>query len=223
MQPLKPADSRSDLATLVRVAAERGAGSIASRMETVASSGGGGPRDPNGGAWSTSLGPAARAAAAVRHRGCSRDGLRLLRIGLRVGCFDVLDSKIFRAGGPVMWPLLLCARSSRWRLSSSDWCSVCASPRVCSTPAVVERISGLTEGGSPERAISACREQPGNLHQHRAGRPGCRRTRGRGNRSASKEAIEDAGPPRNSAGSIAISARWPRSSVSHRCSGCSAR
>jgi biopolymer transport protein ExbB len=65
---------------------------------------------------------------------------------------------IFKAGGPVMWPLLACSlialaiileRAFNLRVS-----------RILD-PGVVERINGLAEGGRADRAVEACREHPG--------------------------------------------------------------
>jgi biopolymer transport protein ExbB len=66
--------------------------------------------------------------------------------------------EIFRAGGPVMWPLLVCLiltvaivieRSINLR-----------GPKILQLP-VVERIVGLVEAGRPDRARNACTESPG--------------------------------------------------------------
>lgn len=96
--------------------------------------------------------------------------------------------EFFRAGGPTMWPLAVCSlialaiiveRSINLRAS-----------RILD-PAVVERISGLAEGGRTDRAIEACREHPGIFTNIVLAGLGVAE-RGDG-KSASKEAIVDAG------------------------------
>lgn len=66
--------------------------------------------------------------------------------------------QIFEAGGPVMWPLLVCSlialaiiieRAINLRAS-----------RIL-RPEVVERVTGLAEGGRVDRALQVCRENPG--------------------------------------------------------------
>ncbi len=96
--------------------------------------------------------------------------------------------EIFKAGGPIMWALAACSavalaiileRAMNLRAS-----------RILD-PAVVERITGLAEGGRMDRALEACREHPGiytNIVM--AGLE----VAGRGEvELASKEAVEDAG------------------------------
>jgi biopolymer transport protein ExbB len=96
--------------------------------------------------------------------------------------------EIFKAGGPVMWPLAACSlaalaiiieRSINLRVS-----------RILN-PAVVERVTGLAEGGRIDRAVEACRQHPGiYTHIVMAGLE----VAARGEReSVSKEAVEDAG------------------------------
>lgn len=96
--------------------------------------------------------------------------------------------EIFKSGGPVMWPLLLCSLVAMAIII--DRLVQLRASRVLN-PAVVERIFGLTEGGSPERAIVACREQPGiYTNIVLAGLEAA----SRGEESSStKESIEDAG------------------------------
>ena len=93
-----------------------------------------------------------------------------------------------QAGGPVMWLLGLCSlvalaiiieRSINLRAS-----------RILD-PTVVERLSGLAEGGRVDRAIEACRAQPG-LFTHIVSAGLERAVRGE-SEAAAKEAIEDAG------------------------------
>lgn len=66
--------------------------------------------------------------------------------------------EVFKAGGPVMYPLLLCSllvvaiileRAINLRSS-----------KVLS-PTTVERVSGLVEGGRTDRAVEVCRENAG--------------------------------------------------------------
>ncbi len=96
--------------------------------------------------------------------------------------------EIFKAGGPIMWALAACSavalaiileRAMNLRAS-----------RILD-PAVVERITGLAEGGRMDRALEACREHPGiytNIVM--AGLE----VAARGEvELASKEAVEDAG------------------------------
>lgn len=96
--------------------------------------------------------------------------------------------EIFNAGGPVMWPLLICSLVA-FAIIIERLIQLRAS-RVLN-PAIVERISGLTEGGSPQRAIDVCLEQPGiYTNIVLAGLDAA----ARGEESAAtKEAIEDAG------------------------------
>jgi biopolymer transport protein ExbB len=94
--------------------------------------------------------------------------------------------EIFKAGGPVMWPLAICSvvtvaiiieRALELRTS-----------RILD-PSVVERVTGLVEGGRLDRAMEVCRKNPGifthivaaGLHQAPKGEPFAR------------EAVEDAG------------------------------
>jgi len=96
--------------------------------------------------------------------------------------------EIFKSGGPVMWPLAACSlvalaiiieRALNLRVS-----------RVLN-PGVVERVTGLAEGGRLDRAIDACRQHPGiytNIVM--AGLEVAARG---DNESVSKEAVEDAG------------------------------
>jgi len=96
--------------------------------------------------------------------------------------------EIFRAGGPVMWPLAICSL-----VSLAIIIERLINLRVSRilNPAIVERVTGLAEGGRIDRAIGACREHPGiytNIVM--AGLEVA--TRGEGEQ-LSKEAVEDAG------------------------------
>jgi len=94
--------------------------------------------------------------------------------------------EVFKAGGPVMWPLLVCSllavaiiveRSVNLRVS-----------RILN-PTVVERVTGLVEGGRYDRAMQVCGEHPGiYTHIVRAGLERAHR-----GEAAAKEAVEDAG------------------------------
>jgi biopolymer transport protein ExbB len=94
--------------------------------------------------------------------------------------------EIFKAGGPVMWPLAICSvvavaiiieRALELRTS-----------RILD-PSIVERVTGLVEGGRLDRAVEVCRKNPGifthiviaGLRQAPKGEPFAR------------EAVEDAG------------------------------
>ena len=96
--------------------------------------------------------------------------------------------EIFKSGGPVMWPLAVCSlvalaiiieRALNLRVA-----------RVLN-PGVVERVTGLAEGGRLDRAIEACRQHPGiYTHIVMSGLE----VAARGDvESVAKEAIEDAG------------------------------
>jgi biopolymer transport protein ExbB len=93
---------------------------------------------------------------------------------------------VFNAGGPVMWPLLICSLLALAiiieRLINLRFSRVL-------NPGIVERVSGLTEGGRADKAIDVCRQNPGiytnivlaGLEIAESGE------------TRSKEAIEDAG------------------------------
>jgi biopolymer transport protein ExbB len=96
--------------------------------------------------------------------------------------------EIFQAGGPVMWPLAVCSL-----VSLAIIIERLINLRVSRilNPVIVERVTGLAEGGRIDRAIGACREHPGiytNIVM--AGLEVA--TRGEGEQ-LSKEAVEDAG------------------------------
>jgi biopolymer transport protein ExbB len=93
---------------------------------------------------------------------------------------------IFNAGGPVMWPLLICSLIALAiiieRLINLRYSRVL-------NPGIVERVTGLTEGGRPDRAIDVCRQSPGiytNIVLAGLEIAGSGETR-------AKEAVEDAG------------------------------
>jgi biopolymer transport protein ExbB len=65
---------------------------------------------------------------------------------------------VFKAGGPIMWPLLICSLIAIAiiieRLINLRFTRVL-------NPAVVERVTALAEGGKVESAIEVCRQKPG--------------------------------------------------------------
>jgi biopolymer transport protein ExbB len=96
--------------------------------------------------------------------------------------------EIFDAGGPVMWPLAICSLVA---LAIIIERAINLRAARLLNPGVVERITGLAEGGRLDRAIEACRQSPGiytNIVM--AGLE----VAARGEReSVSKEAVADAG------------------------------
>jgi biopolymer transport protein ExbB len=96
--------------------------------------------------------------------------------------------EIFKAGGPVMWPLAICSLAA---LAIIIERSINLRASRILRPGVVERITGLAEGGRMDRAVEACRQNPGiYTNIVTAGLEAA----ARGEReSVPKEAIEDAG------------------------------
>lgn len=96
--------------------------------------------------------------------------------------------EIFRAGGPAMWPLGVCSLVA---LAIIIERSIALRTVRILNPSVVERITGLAEGGRIDRALNVCNDQPGIftniLH---AGLEVALRGDGE---QAAKVAIEDAG------------------------------
>ncbi len=96
--------------------------------------------------------------------------------------------EIFRAGGPIMWPLAACSAVA---LAIIFERAINLRASKILDPAVVERVTGLAEGGRMDRALEACREHPGiyttivmaGLEVAQRGEV----------ELASKEAVEDAG------------------------------
>lgn len=94
--------------------------------------------------------------------------------------------ELFRAGGPVMWPLLACSLVA---LAIGIERAVNLRRSKILDPVVVERVTGLVEGGRADRAVEVCRQNPGiytnivlaGLELAPKGEP------------AAKEAVEDAG------------------------------
>jgi len=92
----------------------------------------------------------------------------------------------FKSGGPIMWPLLACSFAA---LAIIVERTVNLRRSKILDPAVVERVTGLVEGGRSDRAMEVCRKNPGiytnivlaGLEMSNKGE------------SASKEAVEDAG------------------------------
>ena len=96
--------------------------------------------------------------------------------------------EIFKSGGPIMWPLAACSAAAL-AIIFERALNLRASKIL--NPAVVERITGLAEGGRLDRAVEACREQPGiYTNIVIAGLEIAERGE---SESASKEAVEDAG------------------------------
>jgi biopolymer transport protein ExbB len=66
--------------------------------------------------------------------------------------------EIIKAGGPIMWPLALCSLVALAiiieRLINLRFSRVL-------NPAIVERVTALTEGGRADRAVEVCRQNPG--------------------------------------------------------------
>ena len=96
--------------------------------------------------------------------------------------------RFFQQGGPVMWPLLVCSLVA---LAITIERAIHLRASRILDPRVVERVTGLAEAGGVDRAIEACREQPGMFsHIVMAGLE----VAASGEReSVAKEAVEDAG------------------------------
>ena len=94
--------------------------------------------------------------------------------------------EFFKTGGPVMWPLLLCSLISVAIALEKAW-----SLRLSKVldPAIVERITGLLEGGRADRALTVSQQQPG-IFTNIVSAGLEQASKGEG---AVKEAIEDAG------------------------------
>lgn len=94
--------------------------------------------------------------------------------------------ELFRAGGPLMWPLLACSLVA---LAIIIERAINLRRAKTLDPTIVERVTGLAEGGRPDRAVEVCRQNPGiycnivlaGLEVTHKGE------------SAAKEAVEDAG------------------------------
>jgi biopolymer transport protein ExbB len=96
--------------------------------------------------------------------------------------------EIFRAGGPVMWPLAACSLVALAIII--ERLLALRTSRILN-PSVVERITGLSEGGRIDRALSVCEDQPGIFTNiMHAGLEIAARGEGE---QAAKEAVEDAG------------------------------
>lgn len=96
--------------------------------------------------------------------------------------------EILRAGGPIMVPLALCSLVALTIIIERG---INLRAAKILDPTIVERISGLAEGGRPDRAIQACHERPGMFTNIvLAGLAVAARGEGE---QASKEAVEDAG------------------------------
>jgi len=66
--------------------------------------------------------------------------------------------EIFRAGGPTMWMLALCSLVA---LAIIIERAINLRRSKVLDPKVVERVTGLAEGGRSDKAIEVCRENPG--------------------------------------------------------------
>jgi biopolymer transport protein ExbB len=96
--------------------------------------------------------------------------------------------EIFRSGGLTMWPLAACSFVAVAIIIER---AINLRAAKILDPAIVERISGLAEGGRPDRALEACRSHPGMFTNIVvAGLEVAARGEGE---SASKEAVADAG------------------------------
>lgn len=65
---------------------------------------------------------------------------------------------VFEAGGPVMWPLVICSL-----LAVAIIIERLINLRAARilNPSIVERVTGLAEGGRRDRAIEVCHQNPG--------------------------------------------------------------
>jgi len=65
---------------------------------------------------------------------------------------------VFKTGGPIMWPLLICSLIAIAiiveRLINLRFTRIL-------NPAIVERVTALTEGGRVDKATEVCRQNPG--------------------------------------------------------------
>ena len=66
--------------------------------------------------------------------------------------------EVFKSGGPIMWPLVLCSLITL-AVIIERLINLRAS-RVLK-PTIVERVTGLVEGGRTDRAVEVCRQNPG--------------------------------------------------------------
>lgn len=96
--------------------------------------------------------------------------------------------EVFRSGGPVMWPLLICSLIAVAIVLERAF--TLRASRILD-PAIVERLSGLAEGGRADRALQFSRENPG-LFSNIVG-PGLELAAVGERESVAKEAVEDAG------------------------------
>jgi len=96
--------------------------------------------------------------------------------------------EIFRAGGPVMWPLLGCSLVS---LAIIIERAIHLRASRFLQPAVVERLSALAEGGRIDMALQFCRQQPGMFTNIVLA--GLELVAGGEDVMRAKEAVEDAG------------------------------
>lgn len=94
--------------------------------------------------------------------------------------------EVFNAGGPLMWPLAI---ASLLTLTLIVERAINLRASRILHPKIVERVTGLVEGGRVDRAIAVCRESPGMFTSIVL--PGLELV-GKGE-AAAKEAVENAG------------------------------
>jgi len=95
---------------------------------------------------------------------------------------------VFKSGGPVMWPLLLCSLVSL-AIIIERLINLRGSKAL--NPTVVERVTGLAEGGLLARAIAVCNDHPGIFGNIVVS--GLEKAAQGERETDAKEAIEDAG------------------------------
>ena len=66
--------------------------------------------------------------------------------------------QVFESGGPVMWPLVVCSLVAL-AIIIERLVNLRASKIL--KPTIVERVTGLVEGGRADRAAQVCRDNPG--------------------------------------------------------------
>jgi len=96
--------------------------------------------------------------------------------------------EIFKAGGPMMYPLAVCSLAA---LAIIFERTINLRGSRILDPTIVERVSGLAEGGRIDRAIEACRTSPGIFTNIVVA--GLELAHRGETEVAAKEAVEDAG------------------------------
>lgn len=94
--------------------------------------------------------------------------------------------EVFKSGGPIMWPLLACSLAALAIILER---ALNLRYGKILPPAVVERVTGLVEGGRVDRAREVCRDHPG-IYTNIVIAGLDLASKGE---SAAKEAVEDAG------------------------------